>query len=179
MSVLAFLLYSMLQTAKPAPVQGMPAAAGAYYRQDDAKWVKLESPATAKSKTKGMGMFIETAGLSNLDMTTVYQGAHASVQISNSRPTFYVRGTVSPKDAAIVQLAQKKDSRSVQTSSAAATVDNKGGFKKGELRKVIVTVYSDNSFSVMPEGELKSGEYLLAFGNSDTGFDFSISAAKK
>lgn len=179
MYILACLLCFALQAVKPAPIPGMPAAPGAYYRQDDAKWMRLESPAPSRSKTKGMGMFIETAGLSNLDMTTLYRGTHAAAQIPDPRPTFYLREVGSAKDAVIVQLTQKKDSRSIQTSSSDATVDNKGGFKKGAIRKVKVSIYSDNSFSVTPEDELKPGEYLLAFGNSDVTFDFGVTDRKK
>ncbi len=158
---------------------GMPATPGAYYHQDQTKWIRLEPPSANRSKTKGMGMFIETAGLSNLDMTTIYRGTHAAAQIRDPRPTFYVRDVGSAKDAVIVQLTQKKDSRSVQTSSSDATVENKGGFKKTEIRRVKASVYSDNSFSVTPEDELKPGEYLLAFGNSDVTFDFGVTEGKK
>ncbi len=179
MYILACLLCLALQAARPAPIPGMPTAPGAYYHQDDAKWVRLESPTASRSKTKGMGMFIETAGLSNLDMTTIYRGAHAATQIPDAQPTFYVRDLGSATDAVIVQLTQKKDSRSLQTSSSDATVDNKGGFKKAAIRKVKVSVYSDNSFSITPEDELKPGEYLLAFGNSDVSFDFGIANRKK
>jgi hypothetical protein len=171
---LVFLLCLMLQTPKAAPIAGMPAASGIYFRQSEAKWVKLESAAMADMKTKGMGLFVATDGLSNLGMTAVYQGARARVQISNPRPVFYVRGVGSPRDAMIVQLTQKKDSRTIQASSSASTVENKGGFKREEIRKVTVTAFSDDSFSVSPIDELKPGEYLLVFGYAGTGFDFGI-----
>lgn len=179
MNSLTFFLVFVLQASRPSPIPGLPATAGAYYRQEDGAWMKLEPPVSNKSRTKGMGLFIETDGLSNLDMTTIYKGAQARIQIAAPQPVFFVRGVGSAKDAVIVQLTPKKDSRSVETSSSAATVDNKGGFKKGAIRKVLVTVYSDDSFSVIPEDELKPGEYLLAFGNSDVGFDFGVIPAKK
>jgi len=179
MDCLSLLLFLLVQAAKPAPVPGIPAPAGIYYRQADGKWIKLEPPLMADMKTKGMGLFIETAGLSGLGMTAVYRGAHAPVQISDPRPTFYIRGTGSEKDTMIVQLTQKKDSRTLRTSTSSATVDNKGGFSRGEIRKVTCTVYSDGSFSVQPEEDLKSGEYLLVFGYATAGFDFGILASRQ
>ncbi len=173
------IVFYLLQAAKPAPVQGLPTPAGVYYRGGDGKWIKLDQPVTAKSKTKGMGLFIETDGLSDVDMTTVYYGAEASLEISNLRPILYVRSVGSPKDAVIVQLTRKKDTRVLQTSKSDATVENKGGFKRADIRRVTVTVYSDESYSVTPENELKPGEYLLLFGNSGGAFEFGITAARK
>jgi len=179
MKSLILVLCFLMQAAKPAPVPGMPAAAGVYCRQADAKWIKLEPPTLADQKTKGMGLFIETSGLSNLGMTAVYKGAHAPTQISDPRPTFYVRGTGSEKDVMIVQLTQKKDARTIRTSTSAASVDNKGGFSRGEIRKVTCTVYSDDSFSVQPEEDLQPGEYLLVFNYATVGFDFGILASRQ
>jgi hypothetical protein len=174
MVMVAFLLCFLLQTPRPSPVPGMPAASGVYFRQDESKWLQLEHAAMAEMKTKGMGLFVATDGLSSLGMTTVYQGSKAPVQISSLHPVFYVRSVGSPQDAMIVQLTQKKDTRTIQASTSASTLENKGGFKKEAVRKVAVTVYSDNSFSVTPIEELKPGEYLLVFGYADAGFDFGI-----
>jgi hypothetical protein len=79
----------------------------------------------------------------------------------------------------IVQLSRRKDSRTVESSSSAAAVDNKGGFKQKDIRNVTVTINTDDSFSVTPSAELKPGEYLLLFGHTDLAFDFGIQPAKK
>jgi hypothetical protein len=176
MSYLSLLLFLLMQTAKYPPVAGMPAAAGVYYRQAYAKWIKLEPAPMADMKTKGMGRFIETDGLSNLGMTVVFKGAAASMQISTPQPTFYVRGVGSAKDAIIIQLTRREDSRTIQASSSAASVGNKGGFKKEDIRRVTVIAYSDDSFSATPDEDLKAGEYLLAFAYATAGFDFGILA---
>ncbi len=169
------ILAVLLQAANPAaPPPGLPAGTGVYYLQGDAKWFKLEPPASEKSQTKGMGLFIETAGLSNLDTTIVYRGSRAALQISNPRPTFYVRGAGPAADALIVELTRKKDSRTVQTVSSEATIRNKGGFKRPDIRRVAVAVFSDASFSVKPLQDLEPGEYLLVFGYVSTGVDFGI-----
>lgn len=179
MNCLGLLLFLLLQAAKPLPVPGMPAEPGVYYLQKEAQWTRIESAPMADMKTKGVGLFLETDGLSGLDITVAYEGANAQVQIPASQPTFYVRGAGAAKDAMIIALTRKKDSRTLKTSSLVATVDNKGGFKKDEIRSVTVVVFSDDSFSVTPEEELKPGEYLLVFGYPSVAFDFGIKGAKK
>jgi hypothetical protein len=179
MHCLTLMLFCLMQAAKPAPVPGLPEAAGIYFRQENAEWTKLQTAATAAMKSKGMDEFLETDGYTNLDMLITYEGAQAKLQIAMPRPTFYVRGTGSSKDAMIVLLTRKKDSRTVQTASSAATVENRAGFKRGEVQNVAVTIYSDNSFSVTPEQDLKPGEYALVFGFANVAYDFGITRPKK
>lgn len=178
MNCLGLLLVLIMQAPKPAPPPGMPVTPGVYFRQGDAQWIKLEPASMADMKSKGMEQFMDTYGYFNLDLTVTYTGAQAAAQIPVPRPVFYVRGVGSSKEAMIVQLTRKKDSRTIRTSSSAATTENKGGFKKQEIQNVTVTVYSDESFSVAPEDDLKPGEYLLVFGYANAGFDFGISRTK-
>jgi len=167
------------QESRPAPLAGMPAAAGVYCLQGGAKWIKLDPALVEDSKIRSLDRLMETAGLVIVNANNAYLGAYAALELSDRRPTFYVRGVGSPKDAQIVRLTRKRDKRTVQTSSAEISVTNRGGFKRGEIQPVAVTSFSDGSFSVTPEGDLKPGEYLLAFGSAVTGFDFGISPAKK
>jgi hypothetical protein len=160
-------------------VPGLPEAAGVYFRQSNTVWIKLETAVMAAMKSKGMGEYLETAGYTSLDMLVTYAGAQAKVQFPVPKPIFYVRGAGSSKDAMIVSLTRKKDSRTVQTATSAATVENRAGFKKDEIRSVIVTVYSDNSFSVTPEQNLKPGEYALVFGFANAAYDFGITRPQK
>jgi hypothetical protein len=79
----------------------------------------------------------------------------------------------------IILVTRKKDSRTLQSSSNAAGVDNKGGFKKRDIQSVTVTIYADNSYAVIPDADLKPGEYLLLLGFAHAGFDFGIVPAKR
>lgn len=172
------LLLLFLQQAKPTPPSGMPVGDGVYCRQSDGSWTRLQPVSMAGTKTKGMESFIDTAGYTNLSMTAAYKGAHAPIQISATRPDFFVRGVGSPNDAMILQLTMKKDSRELHASSTASSIENKGGFRKSEIRKVTVLVYSDDSFSVTPDEALSAGEYLFVFGYANAAFDFGITAGR-
>ena len=171
---------AVAQGSKQAPpVPGMPKVEGVYYRQGPDKWIKLDGAPPHSSRMGGLDAYLQTDGLTNLDVNYVYPGSRATFQITDPRPTFYVRGVAPAQDALVVRLTRKKDSRTVQTESSASMVGNKGGFKKGAVRTVTVVSYSDGSSSITPDEELKPGEYLLAFGYATLGFDFGISQAKK
>jgi len=168
----------LLQIAKTAPMPELPSTPGVYYRQGDATWVRLQVAPIAEMKTRGMDLFIETGGFTNLGMRIVCRGAKASLRISVSKPTFFVRETASSKDLMLVRFTQKKGTRTFQTSSASATVENKEGFRKGDIRKMAVTEFPDHSFLAIPEGDLNPGEYLLVCGDATAGFDFGIDPNK-
>jgi hypothetical protein len=172
-------LLLLIQSDRPAPVPGMPAAPGVYFRQNDAQWAKMETAAMADMKSKGMGNFLDTAGLTNLSVTVTYLGAQAKLRIPPGRPAFYVRGAGSPKDAMIVRLARGKDTRAAQTDSSLAGIDNRAGFRRDQIQSATVTVFADSSFAVIPEQELKPGEYALVFGFANAAYDFSITRATK
>jgi len=169
----------LAQESRPAPPVGMPPAAGVYCLQGGTKWIKLDPAPVEDSKIRSLDRLMQTEGLIIINTNNAYLGAYAALELSDRRPTFYVRGVGSPKDAQIVRLTRKRDKRTVQTSSAEISVTNRGGFKREEIRPVAVTSFSDGSFSVTPEVDLKPGEYLLAFGSAVTGFDFGISPGKK
>ncbi len=167
----------------PGPVRDLPQAAGVYCRQGQRGWVKLDRARMGDSKTHGMGRFVDTDGLSGLDVTVFYQGAQAALQLTDRRPTFYVRGTIPYKealqDAIVVELAPRKSSREVQTSSTIAGIGNREGYRRGEIRRVIVTELTKDSFTVRPQQDLKAGEYLLVLSHADEAFDFGIKPANK
>jgi hypothetical protein len=173
MKSLGIIFLFLLQTVKPDPMPGVPAETGIYCRLGNA-WKRLEPAAMADMKAKGVGLFLETDGLTGLDLTIHYQGPQAKVQVREPKPTFFARGVGAANTAMIVQLSVKKDSRTIQTSSLDATLNNKGGFKKEAIRSVSVIVYKDDSFSISPEQSLRPGEYLLVFGPANTGFDFGV-----
>jgi hypothetical protein len=168
------------QVSKPSPPPpGLPAAAGVYYRQHDTQWIKVDPAPKGDSKMKGMNVFLQTEGLAGLNMSFEYWGAYAALQIPEKRPVFLARGTGTAQAALIVRLTPKDHNRLVQTTSSDMTAENKGGFKKKDIRKVRTAVFSDGSFSITPIEDLQPGEYILVFGNANNAFDFGISPAKK
>ena len=179
MMILSLLLVLVAQADKAALPPGMPPAPGVYCRQGELPWTKMESAVVSDMKTKGIDAFILTDGYMNLNMTIIYAGSRAPLQIAAPRPAFYVRGAGAAKDALIAQLSRAKDTRTLQTVSSEGGVDNKLGVKKNELRNSTVTVYDDGSFSVVHDEDLKPGEYILLFGSANTGYDFGVTIRGK
>ncbi len=176
---LAFASWAVAQSTKSADTDlSMPEGNGVFVRSGAGGWIKLERAKTDDSKAHGMGRFLETDGLSGLNMTLEYHGTRAAIQISERRPTFHVRGIGSAKEALIVQLTRKKDSREVKIDTTEASSDNKVGFKRGEIRRVATASLSKTAFTVVPDLELKPGEYLLVLGDATAIFDFGVSPSK-
>jgi len=140
--------------------------------------VRLQPAPVAEMKMRGVDLFVTTGGFTNLGMDIVCHGARAAVRLNAAKPVLFVRGTGSSKDAMLVRMTQKKDSRTFQTSSADVSVENKSGFKKGDIRKVVVTEYPDHFYVLLPEEDLDPGEYLLVFGSAANSFDFGIDRQK-
>jgi hypothetical protein len=164
--------------AAVASAPDIPEKSGVYFRQNSAGWTSLQPAVVSDSKTKGMGLFVYSGGYTNFDVDITCPGARASTRISMPKPVFYARGVGSAKDAMIIRLTQKKDSRVFKTSFSNVTVENKGGFRKSDIQKLITAENADGTFSITPEKELAPGEYLLVLGSSVGGFDFGIDRSK-
>jgi hypothetical protein len=171
MNQLAVLVLLMLQLIPK------PSAAGVYY-QNGSDWLKIQPAPIAAMKSKGLGLFIQTNGYTGMGTNAVCRGGKAALRITLAKPVFFIREAGSSQDALIVRLAQGKDNRTVHSSTVDISVENKGGFRKGDIRKVAVTEYPDHSFSLMPVKDLNPGEYLLVFGGATSGFDFGIDREK-
>jgi hypothetical protein len=180
-TLLCFLLVWVSASAAQTPaIPGdPPAAAGVYCRQGESGWITLARAVVADTRTQGMERFLDTHGWSNLNRTIVFRGATSSVRIPDRRPTFYVRGIGSAGDVLIAELKKKEDTREIQASSTNASVNNKEGFKRGNIYRVTAVPLAKDFFRVTPEEDLKPGEYLLVFGHADNAFDFGILSAAR
>jgi len=154
------------------PLEDQPA--GVRYRRNNKEWVELEPGKLLSTTTKGIPKFLATVGLSGLNLIYVYQGARASLQIADKRPTFHVCGPDFAREALIVQLTTRETAREIQTVSDAATYDNKPGFRQSDIRRTVLTPISDRCFAVTPEATLKTGEYLLVLGSVTSAYEFGI-----
>jgi hypothetical protein len=169
MSYLSVWLF-LLQIANTVPVPDSP---GVYFRQDDRNWIGLPK-ALADSKMKGFDLFVSSGGYTNLNADLVLPGAKSSIRITIPRPIFFVRELGRPQDVMLIRLTQRKQSRTFHTSSGRETVENKGGFRKGDIRKIAIAKNPDNTLSITPEENLKPGEYLLVLGDANASFDFGV-----
>jgi hypothetical protein len=165
------LLLFFLQGANPPTPPDIP---GVYFLQKSSGWMALNPAPVVEMKTKGMKIFVDSGGYTNLGMSIFFRGAKASRRILDPIPRFFVRKDGASKNVILVRLLKKKDQRACQTSPSAATMENKKGFKKEDVLKMGVIEYPDGSFSAIPESTLKPGEYLLVMGDTTSIYDFGI-----
>jgi hypothetical protein len=175
---LGVLVLFSVQVLDSNPSHAVPQAPGIYYRQNDEDWISLRPAVIADASAKGMELFVYTGAYTDLTMSITCLGPRSSVRIPPGKPAFYVRGIGPAKDAMLVRLKKKKESRTFKTTFSSVTVENKGGFNKKDIYKLTVSDLPDGSFSVSPEKDLTPGEYLLVFGNASTAYDFGIDKMK-
>ena len=161
-------------------------AEGAYYKGLKG-WVKLEQIRMAGGGAKHMGkMFVP--GLTPQFVWT-FRGAEAPVQISEPKPTFYVKQALymanvaghSERDIIIVRFDKKKDHRELQTTAGGSVFTFKAGFSKEKTPEIVVTHVSETIFAVTPKADLPPGQYLLTFGygfSAMGGYDFGVTSGK-
>jgi hypothetical protein len=169
-SVLLLLLQAGQSSSLPDP----PKSPGVYYQSSAKAWVNISKPTISRSKLTGTGLFVETGGFTNLGTDVVCEGEKAQTRIFEARPTLYIRGIGSPEDAQIIRLSKKKGSRTFYKSSANSTIENKIGAKKSDIRRSTVNKLSEGLFSILPDSDLNSGEYLLVIGDPENSYDFGI-----
>ena len=174
MGVISLLIWLLFQAAQAVQPPGMPEAPGVYLRQGDSGWNCLRPAVDSNANATGIQLFVDTGGYTDLGQSVTLSGSRASTRVPFPKPVFYVRAVGSAKDAAIVRLKQKKNSREYKTSFSNVTVQNKGGFRKEDLYKLTSQVFPDGSFSVSPENDLGRGEYLLVLGNAVPTYDFGV-----
>jgi hypothetical protein len=178
MIMTSILILFFAQVAAGAPAQDVPQARGIYFRQANANWLPLQPAVTADAGASGLQLFVYTGGYTDLAMNISCPGSRALVRMSVQRPTLYVRAVGSAKDAMLIRLTKKKGKRVYETSYSNITVENKEGFRKGDIFNLISQAYPDGSFSVSPEKDLPPGEYLLILGNAVPAYDFGVDRAK-
>jgi hypothetical protein len=174
---LSLLFFFFAQAASPGRVPDVPETPGVYFQQADSGWIRLQAAATSNANTRGVQLFVDTGGYTNMGMSVTCPGARALLRIIAPKPTLYIRAIGSEKDAMLIRLTTKKDKRVYKTSFSNVTVENKEGFSKGDIFKLNRQSNPDGSFSVSPEKELPPGEYLLVLGDAAPAFDFGVDRA--
>lgn len=156
-----------------------PEREGVFYQPGNGQWIELREAQASESKAGDIDRYLMTAGLAGLSATYIYSGAHADFQIKEKRPTFHLCGSNDSKNAIIVQLTRKQDSRTIQTNSGEASSDNRMGYRRPDLFRVSLSAVSSGCFSAKSDLELEPGEYLLSVGSSASAYDFGIAEASR
>lgn len=75
----------------------------------------------------------------------------------------------------LVRLEKKKDHRELLASSGVSIFNFAESIPKTQIVKSVVTVESENAFTLTPSEALEPGEYMITFGSGQLGgYDFEI-----
>ena len=148
------------EQAEERAVPGLPGAAGVYYKTGS-QWMAPNSFLVWPPLYSGMDFFSSRPREQNLGLN----GSHASLQIDESQPAFYLRHPAS--DAwSIFKLGSHRGQRSLRLVSGGFSY-TKGftsgpeGFAASAARPIQTTHLAGDLFTVRPAQPLDSGEYVL------------------
>jgi hypothetical protein len=159
-------------------------AEGVYYKGPTG-WVRLELLSMAGGGATHVAKML-VPGLTPQVVWT-FRGAEAPVQISDSKPSFYIKQSPylvnvpghSGRDIVMVRFDKKKDHRELQTTSGGNMLTFKSGLSKEKAPEITVTRLSDTLFRIEPNYDLQPAEYFLTFGaTAASGYDFGIIGKK-
>jgi len=157
-----------------------PKEPGLYYKESS-NWILL-AESLSTEKVRGVGKLVMTMGMSRARFYEIYNGVSTKLRITQEKPEFYVRGfPVSEKDLAILQLKIVEGRREVESGSQ-SLFRGSSGYDPKAIRKLKTTQISATLYKLVPEEELKSGEYALDLDLKDSesgAYEFGISPLKK
>jgi hypothetical protein len=160
--------------------EGLSDQPGVYYKSPSG-WARLDQTSPSGAKARGLAKAMFSWGFASISAAQVYQGAQASLQLSERRPVFYVKDfAVSEQGATIVRVEKKGGSREVQVGSVSA-FNARPGFRDRDRREVKVSRAAGGVSVITPAADLEPGEYLLLLDSSDLdyGYDFGVKTAKQ
>jgi hypothetical protein len=144
------------QEVRQGPLAGLPGEHGIYYKTGSG-WVPLPSSIMMPFSSAGAKDFF---GVGGRDAVAELPGAHATVRIANTRPTFYVEGISPGSRLYLVRSTEKDDYRQIKMSESFG-FPNTPKFHQHDLVEVEVQPMSSDVVSVRPHSDLKPGEYVL------------------
>lgn len=134
----------------------LPDAAGVFHQDARGVWTTVPTN-PLKLEMRGGVKWILSVG-DEYERITL-DGAHAGLQVNDSRPTFYVARLTPYPQAQIVRLDAHRDERRISTRG----IDGAGGRLRFHSRDIIEAdiVPSGDVFSVRPRAALAPGEYMI------------------
>src|SRR6266852_8853264 len=166
-----FSIPAVCQNTPDAVPNDIPSLSDGFYYKASQGWQKLEPLSMAGGGLKHMGkMFVP--GLTP-QMVWTFRDAESPVQLTNKRPTFYVKEMPqlaniagrSGRDLLIVRFDKKKDHRELQTTSGGNMFTFKSGLSKDRMPDITTKTIADGIYAVTPTEDLKPGEYMITFSS--------------
>jgi hypothetical protein len=177
----SFILSSAQQPSNAAGIPSRPQEEGAYYYAGTRSWERLSHILNAGRKPRHVYRIIVPSLVPGIVL--IFRESEAPVKIAARKPVFFIRSSgvagklpgVLDRDVLIVRLAKRKDHRELPVTTGASIFNVSQSIPKTQIVKSVVTVESENAFTVTPIDDLAPGEYIITFGTGQLGgYDFEI-----
>ena len=160
-----------------SPVDGMPNAKGVYYKSGE-NWSSLSWNMMWPTIHNQVRDFLS---IGKRQYVAEIPGQHATLQVGEAQPVFFVRGLGNGITPRLVQFTNKKDYRQVKMKDASLFAP-RVPIEDKEMRDIEIAVLSENIIAVRPKGNLPAGEYAIVTNTLEDSqrmmmsFEFSIAA---
>lgn len=157
------------------PTAGMPSGRGVYLRRG-AGWAPLSHSLMMPEMSGGWKWHL---AVGHRDHVVTLDGGRAAVQVSDRKPTFFVRGFGSGDRPYLLKLDRKKNARQLR-APVHGMVPRGMEFRDSDVKELEMNEISAGVISLRPAADLEPGEYVIASSASPgqkylmVGFEFGV-----
>lgn len=138
----------------PQEMQGLPALRGVYFHSPEG-WIGLPTKPLMPIENGSARWLL---GFGRGDAIADFAGAHAEVQTSQVKPTFYLRGIPPTSGVYLVKETSKMDYREIRMPVSGNFIEW-AHLKSSDLIPVETRHAGDDVTALTPRDNLKAGEY--------------------
>lgn len=135
------------------------------FAQIGAEWKRIEEISSIEVRNVGNISSAVTMGIKEVRVICVFRGEKAEIQFDNPRPVFRIAGIgASARDVYIVAMRLNPDRRDLEMARSGLIKKLSYGFRKRDVRDVMVKRLGDDLLEVTPKENLEPGEYIMVLG---------------
>lgn len=166
--VTAKIIEAMVAT-RTTPSSSTPAVTGidsrGVFAQKGSEWNRIEEVSSIEVRNVGNISSTVTMGIKEVRVICVFRGEKAELQLDNPRPVFRIAGMgASARDVYIVAMRLNPDRRDLEMARSGLIKKLSYGFRKRDVRDVMVKRLGDDLLEVTPKENLEPGEYIMVLG---------------
>lgn len=135
------------------------------FAQNGAEWKRIEEISSIEVRNVGNISSAVTMGIKEIRIVCVFRGEKAELQLDNPRPVFQIAGfNASARDVYIVAMRLNPERRDLEMGRSGLIKKLSYGFRKRDVRDVMVKRLDDDLLEVTPKENLEPGEYIMVLG---------------
>ena len=135
------------------------------FAQNGAEWKRIEEVSSIEVRNVGNISSAVTMGIKEVRVVCVFRGEKAELQLDNPKPVFRIAGIgASARDVYIVAMRLNPDRRDLEMGRSGLIKKLSYGFRKRDVRDVMVKRLGDDLLEVTPKENLEPGEYIMVLG---------------